>query len=128
MSSKKRINRRQFVKLSGSAIGGALVFPTIIPAKVFAKSGNTAPNNKIIVGCIGVGGMGMGNMRGFLQKEEAQVVAGDGIEIEVRPLAQIYSIYGSIVSNRRACKSADVVVERRKKDGQGTVQDVEANG
>jgi predicted dehydrogenase len=75
MSEKSKMNRRRFVKFTGTAFAAAVGFPAIIPSNVFAKKGKHAPNNLITVGCIGVGGMGMGNLRGFLEKEEARVVA-----------------------------------------------------
>jgi len=50
----------------------ALTAPTVVPSTVF---GSDAPSNKITIGCVGVGGMGMGNLRGFLNKNGTQIVA-----------------------------------------------------
>lgn len=50
----------------------AMGFPTVLPSSVF---GQAAPSNRITVGCIGVGGMGMANLRAFLHQPASQVVA-----------------------------------------------------
>jgi len=75
MKKNKKINRRQFVKRSGATLIAAVGFPSVIPAAVFARKGKNAPNNQIVVGCIGMGGQGTGNLRGFLEESEARVVA-----------------------------------------------------
>ena len=67
------LTRRQFLKSSaGAAIGAALPEQTIVPSSVF---GADAPSSRIAVGCIGVGRMGMGDMKEILGSKQAQVVA-----------------------------------------------------
>ncbi len=73
MHSKKRQDRREFLKKSALA-GAALSLPTYIPAPAMGAEGNVAPNNRIVMGCIGVGSQGTGNMRGFLNYKDIQVV------------------------------------------------------
>lgn len=75
MSRKSSLNRRQFLKQATGAAFGILSFPYIVPASVFGKSGVVAPGNKITIGCIGVGWMGMSNLEGFLREADTQVVA-----------------------------------------------------
>ncbi|NQT02314.1 MAG: Gfo/Idh/MocA family oxidoreductase [Planctomycetes bacterium] len=75
MMSKKDINRRQFLKNATGVAAGAIVFPTIIPSSVLGQDGSIAPSNRIVMGAIGVGSQGSGNMRGFLGKKEVQMVA-----------------------------------------------------
>jgi predicted dehydrogenase len=75
MSRKKNLNRRQFLKKATGAAAGAVAFPYIVPATVLGNNGSTAPSNRIIMGCIGVGSQGTSNMRGFLSKDEVQIVA-----------------------------------------------------
>ena len=70
-----KIKRRDFIKKSSCALLGALTFPQIIPSSVFAKSGQVAPSDRITLGCIGIGGMGTGNLSGFLNKRDVQVLA-----------------------------------------------------
>jgi predicted dehydrogenase len=67
------LTRRQFLKSSaGAAIGAALPGQTIVPSSVF---GEDAPSSRIAVGCIGVGRMGLGDMKEILGSKQAQVVA-----------------------------------------------------
>jgi predicted dehydrogenase len=67
------LSRRQFLKSSALAgAGTALLGPTILPASVF---GAEAPSERITVGCIGVGRMGLGDMREILGFKQAQIVA-----------------------------------------------------
>ncbi|MHC4557308.1 MAG: Gfo/Idh/MocA family protein [Planctomycetota bacterium] len=67
------ITRRQFLKSSAvAATNTALLGPTILPASVF---GAEAPSNRITIGFIGVGRMGMSDLREILGFKQAQVVA-----------------------------------------------------
>lgn len=72
---KKNINRREFLKATTEAITGAIAFPYIVASTVFGKDGAVAPSNRLLVGMIGVGSQGTWDMRGFLDKPEALVVA-----------------------------------------------------
>jgi predicted dehydrogenase len=72
---RKDVNRRQFLKTAAGIAAGAVAFPHIVPSSVLGSNGNVAPSNRIVMGCIGVGGQGTGNMQGFLGKNEVQVVA-----------------------------------------------------
>ena len=60
-----RLTRREFLKCSAAAAA-------IVPACVF---GAEAPSNRILVGCIGVGRMGLADMKEVLGFKQAQVVA-----------------------------------------------------
>ena len=64
------ISRRNFVK-TGAATAAVSLF-NILPSNVF---GANAPSNRIVMGMIGVGGMGTGNMRQFLRMEDVVVKA-----------------------------------------------------
>jgi len=67
----KALSRRNFLRTS-AAVGAGLAFPTIVPSSVF---GAAAPSERIAVGCIGVGRMGMGDLREALGFKQVQVVA-----------------------------------------------------
>ena len=74
--------RRQFLKeTSGLAISAA-VLPSIVAASALGKSASVAPSNRIAVGCIGVGPQGQGDMSGFLNQKDAQVVAVCDVKTE----------------------------------------------
>ena len=62
------------MQTAGLAISAAAL-PSIIPASALGKEGKVAPGNRIVVGCIGVGPQGRGDMGNFLNKSDAQVVA-----------------------------------------------------
>lgn len=72
MKKDKLIDRRSFLRRSVAAAGAGLTFPAVIPASVL---GGRAPSNRIVMGAIGVGSQGTGDMRGFLNKPQVQMVA-----------------------------------------------------
>lgn len=67
---KSAVSRRRF--LAASALGAA---PLIVPSRVLGLGQAPAPSNKIRLACIGVGGMGTGNLNSFLSEDRVQVVA-----------------------------------------------------
>jgi predicted dehydrogenase len=73
--SQKEISRRQFLKRASGVTAGAIAFPYFVSSSALGRGGSVAPSNRITLGCIGMGGQGTGNMRGFLGKREVQVVA-----------------------------------------------------
>jgi predicted dehydrogenase len=70
--SKKKISRRLFMKSTVAAVAGC---PYFVSSSALGQAGRPAPSDRIVMACIGMGGQGTGNMRGFLGKKEAQVVA-----------------------------------------------------
>jgi predicted dehydrogenase len=78
-----RLARRPFLRHLARAGLGALAFPDLIPSSAIGAGGNTAPSNRIVMGCIGVGGQGTRGMAGgiwapeggFIGRPEIQVVA-----------------------------------------------------
>jgi len=55
-----------------TATSTILLGPTIVPSSVF---GTNAPSNRITFGCIGVGRMGLGDLREILGFKQTQVIA-----------------------------------------------------
>ena len=71
MNTTNAMRRRHFLK--GLALTGTLAaFPTLIPSSVL---GAAAPSKRINVGAIGLGGMGSGNLGGFLGDPRCRVLA-----------------------------------------------------
>ncbi|MCK4887242.1 MAG: Gfo/Idh/MocA family oxidoreductase [Planctomycetes bacterium] len=66
-----KLKRRDFLRRSAAAVA----FPYIIGSSSLVRAEATNPSDKVTVGCIGVGGMGTGNLRGFLNTKDFQVVA-----------------------------------------------------
>jgi len=62
--------RRHFIRKSA-----ALGVPMIVPAAVFGRGDKPPPSQRITVGAIGCGNMGLGDIRSFLGDKRAQVVA-----------------------------------------------------
>ena len=71
MPRNRLLSRRGLLK-GAAAAGAAVALPAIVPSSVF---GAEAPSNLIVMGCIGVGGRGTGNMRSFLNSPGVRVVA-----------------------------------------------------
>ena len=42
------------------------IAPTFIPAAALGADGRPAPSNRIVMGCVGLGGQGKGDMGGFM--------------------------------------------------------------
>jgi predicted dehydrogenase len=60
------MRRREFLK---SAV------PLIVPAAALGLNGAVPPSDRIVLGHVGVGGMGSGHVRAFLQNKDVQTVA-----------------------------------------------------
>jgi len=75
MTTESKQNRRTFLKKSLAYSAGTLTIPTILPSSVFAGSGRTLPNDRINLGFIGVGGMGTGHVRSFIEHDDVHVAA-----------------------------------------------------
>ena len=69
-----RADRRRFLKTALQA-GAALAAPHVIPGAVLGKDGAAAPSQRIIVGGIGIGGRGSGDLSNMLHQPDVQVVA-----------------------------------------------------
>ncbi len=74
MPEEKRIDRRQFLK-GAAGVGAGIGMFHIVPASALGFGGRPAPSNRIVMGCIGLGGQGSGNMGAFLGNADAQIVA-----------------------------------------------------
>jgi len=72
---KNNINRRRFLKTAAGTAVGAITFPYVVPSSALGKAGAIAPSNRIVMGAIGVGSMGTGDMKGFLNRDQVRMVA-----------------------------------------------------
>ncbi len=92
-----KITRREFLKRAGATTALAAGFPTIIPAAALGKDGASAPSQRIVMGCIGTGGQGRGNLDRFLSFNDVQVVAVCDVDAKHRELARdaVCKKYGS---------------------------------
>ena len=88
MPENNKVNRRGFLKTAAGAAAGAIAIPYIVPSSVFGADGGVAPSNRLHVGMIGVGGQGVWDMRGFLDKPEALVVAVCDVDVKRQKVAK----------------------------------------
>ncbi len=80
MSQPKFINRRSFFGKVAGAAGAAIALPYIIPGTALGKDGATAASDRIVMGVIGSGSMGTGDMHEFMSKKEVQMVAACDVD------------------------------------------------
>ena len=68
------VTRRHFLRSAAQA-GAVLAIPTIVPATVLGKDGAVPPSEKILVGCIGIRGRGMHDLKWMIGEPDVQVLA-----------------------------------------------------
>ena len=68
------LSRRQLIKRALAA-SGAFAVPNIIPASALGRGGAVAPSERIVMGAIGVGGRGSGDLGWMLGEADVQFVA-----------------------------------------------------
>jgi len=81
-----QLNRRQF--LHRAAASAAIAFPAIVPASALGRAGRVAPSERVVLGSIGVGTMGFGDMHAFLGIPDVQVVAACDVKRPMRERAK----------------------------------------
>jgi predicted dehydrogenase len=81
-------NRRQFLKYATATAAGVVGFPYFVRPAALGKGGSVAASNRIVMGCIGTGGRGTGNMRGFMAIGQVQVVAVSDVDTGRRDRAR----------------------------------------
>lgn len=93
---KKRcqiISRRTFIR----RVAAAITVPYIVPSSVFGRDSRPAPSNRITMGLIGLGSMGMRHVKGFLQEYDCHIIAVCDVDALRRQAAveEINKHYGS---------------------------------
>lgn len=91
------MNRRSFLKRTAGTLTGGFAFPYLISSSALGKAATVAASNRIVMGCIGVGGQGIYDMKAFLQKPDVQVVAVCDVDTERRQRARqtVNETYGN---------------------------------
>ena len=64
-------DRRRFLKTAGAAVA----MPYVITTSALGGSGKLAASERIVMATIGCGGQGTGDMQGFLEFPQVQMVA-----------------------------------------------------
>ena len=75
MTRSRQTNRRQFLQDSTLAAAGTLALPSIIPSSALGLNGAVAPSERLVLGAIGTGGMGRGNLGDLMSNKDVQAVA-----------------------------------------------------
>ncbi len=83
MTTNTKLSRRSFLKTTG-AIGAAV--PFVLPSSIWAAE--TSPNERIVMGFIGVGKQGGYLLGGFLHNSQTQVVAVNDVDTTRRQFHQ----------------------------------------
>jgi predicted dehydrogenase len=79
-SGGSSVSRRAFLKASAAFAA----FPCIIPASALGKDGRPAPSERIVMGGIGIGNQGSGDLSSFLGRNDVQYVAICDVKQAVR--------------------------------------------
>jgi hypothetical protein len=82
MLKRENISRRQFLGRVAGVAAGMIGFPYVVSSSALGKAGSVAPSNRIVMGCIGLGGQGTYNMTAFLTQPDVEVVAVCDVEAQ----------------------------------------------
>jgi len=63
------------MKEAAGVAAGVIAFPYIVSSSALGKADKVAASERVVMGCIGMGGRGTANMRAFMGRKEVQVVA-----------------------------------------------------
>ena len=80
-----RFNRRRFLQ---AAAASTIAAPLVIPGSALGADGATPANERIVMGAIGMGGQGRGDLGGFLGFPQVQVVAVCDVVGQASPVGQ----------------------------------------
>jgi len=95
MDQRTKLNRRDFVKKIAQTTAGLAGFPTLIRPAALGRDGHVAPSDRIVMGCIGLGGQGRSNMRAFIEQPDTQIVALCDVDEGLGKLDTPYPFPGS---------------------------------
>ncbi len=73
-SPSTKLTRRELLT-TAAKVGVALMAPAIVPASALGREGAAPPSGRILVGGIGLGGRGTGDLRWMLPERDVQFVA-----------------------------------------------------
>jgi predicted dehydrogenase len=91
------MNRRKFLSRSIQSAASALLLPSIVPSSVLGRTA-IPPSGKTVLGCIGLGGQGIGNMQNFLQFNDVRIAAV--CDVDAKHLREASEIVNGHYGNR----------------------------
>ena len=71
---RSSVTRRQFLKRAAAA-GSLAAVPYVVPASALGRAEAAAPSERIVLGGIGIGGRGSGDLRWMIAEKDVQFVA-----------------------------------------------------
>jgi len=86
-SQASGFSRRHFLKivsLGVPACAGGFAGPVILPGRALGRSKVSPPSERITMGMIGLGSMGLRHVRGFLEEKDCQIVAVCDVDVSRR--------------------------------------------
>jgi predicted dehydrogenase len=75
MTTNTRVNRRKFLTRSIGVTSAVYGFPLVVPGSALGKDGQVAPSDRVVLGSIGVGSMGRGDMNSLMRARGVQLAA-----------------------------------------------------
>jgi predicted dehydrogenase len=92
-NSQATMSRRRFTKGMAVAVG----MPTFVPAVCLGNTRTPLPSNRITMGLIGLGSMGMRHVKGFLQEDDCRIIAVCDVDAQRQQagVAEINKHYGN---------------------------------
>jgi len=92
-ASRNAVSRRRFLRYAA----GCVTVPYFVPAAALGREGVPAASERITMGIVGLGSMGMRHVRGFLQETDCRIVAVCDVDAQRRASAvqEINQHYGS---------------------------------
>ncbi|NIA13163.1 MAG: Gfo/Idh/MocA family oxidoreductase [Nitrospiraceae bacterium] len=90
---QRRSTRRKFLKTAAAGVAA----PYIIPASALGAGGGRAPSNRLTLGLIGLGSMGLRHVKGFLYEDDCQITAVCDVDAARRgvAVAEVNQHYGT---------------------------------
>jgi len=110
----KNTSRRYVLKQAAASSIGVLSVPYIISSSALGKCGAVAPSNRIVMGCIGTGGMGQANMGRFMDINEVQMVAA--CDVDARNLNKARDLVNDKYGNKDCATYSDFRELAARKD------------
>src|SRR5262249_55208550 len=84
MNSIERTSRRRFLKTTGAAVAA----PYVITSAALGNADRPPASDRIVMGGIGIGNMGRGDLADFLNRKDVQYVALCDVREEFRDKAK----------------------------------------
>lgn len=81
MPQDKNMTRRRFLTKTGSVVSSLIAFPLVVPSSSLGKAGSVAASNRIVMGCIGVGGQGTRGMAGGIWAPEGGFIGRPEVKV-----------------------------------------------